>query len=144
MKTKQQQQLAKASINYQHPDALQRVREELKRTVWPLDRKFFRKHPTRSYRLRPALDIEVAEKDLINGTAVLLCPPGMGVFVSVRQVVPGVRLRLLFGAPAVEHWIDPPEDICQAWYEHLHQRNPLAQEITGFVAAAKAVGARFD
>lgn len=53
-------------------------------------------------------------------------------------------MRLLFVAPAVEHWIDPPEDICQAWYEHLHQRNPRAQEIAGFVAAAKTVGARFD
>jgi hypothetical protein len=101
---------------YVRPDAAQRICEEVERTAWASDREFFNDHPRRSHRLRPAMDAEVSEHEIATGE-VLSCPPGMQIVTAVKQLGPGVRARLLFVAPAVASWVDPPEDVCRTWYD---------------------------
>jgi hypothetical protein len=103
---------------YTHPAAIERLCEEIERTVWPSDRKFFSDHPRRSHRLRPAMSAEVSADEIATGK-ILECPPGMQVFTAVKQLGPGVRARALFVAPAVARWVDPPEAICRAWYDFV-------------------------
>jgi hypothetical protein len=73
------------------------------------DRSFFEQHPDRSYRMRLATPNEVAVAEL-NGSP----PPTGGQFVwmAVRQVAPGVRMRLqVNAAPPVGPIADIPEDV---------------------------------
>jgi hypothetical protein len=92
-----------------HPDAQQRICEEIDRTVWPIDRKFFRDNPKRSYWLRPAQQVEISEKEIIRGRHIPVAPGALAL-IAVRQVVPGVRMRTLI---VIE---DPPPGPCPAIY----------------------------
>jgi hypothetical protein len=103
---------------YTHPDAMQRLCEEIERTAWLSDRQFFRDHPCRSHRLRPAMSAEISEHEVATGK-MLACPPGVQVVTAVKRLGPGIRVRLLFTAPAVAAWVEPPEDVCRAWYDLL-------------------------
>ena len=114
-------------MNYQLPDAAQRMMKELLRTAWASDRKFFCDHPTRNYRLRPALDVEVALQELAYG-AVQPCAPWERVYISIRQLAPGMSSRLLFIGPAVNPWTDPPEDFCRKEHAGLYAIYPKALE----------------
>jgi hypothetical protein len=123
---------------YTHPTALQGVVEEVDRTASESDRQFFQDHPRRSHRLRPAMSAEVSEHEVATGE-ILPCSPGMQTFTAVKQIQPGIRARLLFIAPAVVAWVDPPEHLCRAWYEFL--RNPQFEEHERALAALNLTGA---
>src|SRR5262245_36762234 len=113
-------------MNYEHPDARQRVLEEIERTVWPLDRKFFREHPNRNYRIRQPLSIEIVENELLEGR-LAEHPSGTVFYIMVRQFAPGLRARLVFFAPpgAPE---EPPEKLCRQLYRRLCRNNPHVKE----------------
>jgi hypothetical protein len=122
---------------YTHPAALERVCDEVERTAWSSDRQFFQDHPERNHRLRPAMSAEVSADEIVAGRAVA-CPPGMRVFTAVKQFGPGIRARLLFVAPAVDPWVDPPEDMCRAWYDLI--RDPQFEKAGQELAAAASGG----
>lgn len=102
------------------PDASQRVLDEIKRTVWPIDQKFFRDNPGRNYWLRQALPIEVAYGEFLAG-APAQAPPGAVTVVAIRQVKPGERLYefVLAEGPPGPFPSDLPEDVCRTWYRGL-------------------------
>ena len=67
---------------YTHPDALQRVCEEVERVVWPIDRDF--EHAGRGYWVRPAEQIEIAELETTRGVNTWPnLPPGLRYYTVV-------------------------------------------------------------
>lgn len=55
------------------------------------DRRWFEKHPGRKHYVRPAHPAEIAEFEIVSTV-----PPGYQIYVAVRNVRPGVRLRATF------------------------------------------------
>ena len=75
------------------------------------DRVFFRQHPQRSFRLRPAWTIEIEDTARYDGMPNEL-PDGCSWWMLVHQIVRGkVRLRWLIAAPHDLQMIDPPEKV---------------------------------
>ena len=71
-------------MNTMNPDAADRASES--------DRRFFEANPNRTYRVRPAHDGEMPEMEA----------PGSGwICIAVRQLAPGVRVRICFIAPTL-------------------------------------------
>ena len=62
------------------------------------DRRFFERFPHRQHRVRLASEVELQQRKLMEG-APLAIPPGFKVFVVVRNVFPGARMRLFLPAP---------------------------------------------
>jgi hypothetical protein len=114
-------------MGYTHPDALQRVCEEIDRTVWPLDRKFFDDNPQREFRIRPAEAVEIAEVELAHSIAVPI-PPGNGAYILVRQFAPGVRLRRMIIVPVIDPWTEPPEAVARWAYRKFAPPELQARE----------------
>jgi hypothetical protein len=130
-------------MSYTHPDALQKVCDEIERTVWPSDRKFFDDYPRRKFRIRRATEAEIAECELANGSASQF-PPGMAL-VLVKSVAPGVRTRQLFSATHTDDdgivrdlplplGFEPPENVCRAFYRRI--TSPQTRKIERQVAGA--------
>jgi len=96
------------------------------RVVWPSpgsdnDREWFRKHPKRSYRLRSALPEEVPDHRT-------------GLWVIVRQVAPGLRVRAI-----VNLKIDDPKDdeaTARRLFDELARHKPSGR----IIAAAEKLG----
>jgi hypothetical protein len=57
------------------------------------DRRYFERFPHRTHRVRIASQAEIAQYKIIDGGPVFL-PPRCQFFVAVRNIAPGVRLRL--------------------------------------------------
>ena len=62
--------------------------------VTQADRLFFERFPRRMHRVRLASQSEIEQQELIQG-AVLWVPPPCRIFAVVRNIAPGVRLRLM-------------------------------------------------
>jgi hypothetical protein len=122
------------TMAYTHPDALQRVCEEVERTAWVSDRQFFHDHPQREYRLRPAMSAEISEYEISRAEA-LPCPPGMQIITAVKRIGPGIRARLLIVVPAAVPWVEAPEDVCRAWYDLVCTRDPQLAQLERDLAA---------
>ena len=61
--------------------------------VTQADRRFFERFPNRRHRVRLASQAEIAQHELLEG-APIWKPPGTRIFVAVRNIAPGCRLRL--------------------------------------------------
>jgi hypothetical protein len=61
--------------------------------VTQADRMFFERFPDRMHRVRLASQAEIEQQELIHGAA-LWTPPHCRIFVVVRNVAPGARMRL--------------------------------------------------
>ena len=96
------------------------------------DRVFFEQHPDRKHRLRFASDVEIAELEVVRGEVMTL-PPGMRHFAIVRNVAPGVRLRV-FVTNARHATTDVPEDLTAAIFDAVAP--PKVREIEGALRAA--------
>jgi hypothetical protein len=80
------------------------------------DRVFFEQHPDRKHRLRLASE-EIAQEETLSGKVKSL-PPGVRHFTIVRNVVPGVRLRVL--VTNAKHGVtDVPEDLMAAMFDEV-------------------------
>ena len=62
------------------------------------DRRFFERFPHRQHRVRLASRAEIGQNEIIEGGPVWL-PEGLRVFTAVRNIAPGVRMRLFLRAP---------------------------------------------
>jgi hypothetical protein len=83
--------------------------------VTQADRLFFERHPDRQHRVRLASRVEIGQQELLKG-AVLWVPPDCRLFAIVRNIAPGVRLRLFTAAPE-ESETDLSEAIASAAFE---------------------------
>jgi hypothetical protein len=76
------------------------------------DRRYFERL-NRSYRLRLASPAEI-EQELILNNSVARPLPGYTHFVAVKNVAPGVRLRLFFRGPETLDWETASEGTARA------------------------------
>ena len=63
------------------------------------DRKYFERFAYRRHRVRVAGRVELEEDRILLGRARSL-PPGRQLYTAVRNVRPGLRLRMMFHGPA--------------------------------------------
>jgi hypothetical protein len=63
------------------------------------DRKYFERFPQRRHHLRVAGRVEIEGEEIMRGR-VMTAPPGRQFYTAVRNVRPGLRLRILFHGPA--------------------------------------------
>ena len=89
--------------DYVHPDALQKLTDEVDRTASNSDRQYFGDNPQRQFRLRPAWPAEISIEELLNGPARL----GSRHYILVKQVAPGIRMRAHI---AVLDELDAPDE----------------------------------
>src|SRR5262245_9129698 len=102
---------------YTHPDALQRICEEIENTVWVSDRQFFHDHPTRAHRVRPAMEAEIHQCEITEGK-VAQCPQGRRFVTVVKQLHPaGIRMRIVLHTELDLAWSSLSEDICRDWWD---------------------------
>ncbi|MEM6847606.1 MAG: hypothetical protein AAF580_05945 [Pseudomonadota bacterium] len=81
---------------------LDTLQEKVERAT-DADRKFFKRFPDRSYRVRRAFKAESDLQDFLHasdGQAAFRCPPGYACFMAVRQIAVGARMRHPIYAPS--------------------------------------------
>jgi hypothetical protein len=71
---------------------MKRLAEKVDR-ITQADRRFFERRPGRQHRVRLAGQAEIAQQELFEGKPVDQLP-GCRIFAIVRNIAPGVRLRL--------------------------------------------------
>jgi hypothetical protein len=71
---------------------MQRLTDRVDR-VTQADRLFFERRPDRKHRVRLASQAEIGQQEILEGKP-LFMPPGCHIFTVVRNIAPGVRLRL--------------------------------------------------
>jgi hypothetical protein len=70
--------------------------------IMQADRRFFERFPHRQHRVRLTSQAELAQNELLEGRPATP-PPGCRVFTIVRNIAPGVRLRIYaFGLEGAE------------------------------------------
>jgi hypothetical protein len=84
------------------------------------DRAFFRQHPQRSFRLRPAWSVEIEDFARRGGITPRELPDGLCWWILVHQLIPHkIRLRYPLAAPHT-FFPDPPENIVRnVWRDHV-------------------------
>jgi hypothetical protein len=93
--------------------------------VTQADRRFFERFPNRQHRVRLASQAEIGQNEVLEGGPVWL-PEGLRVFTAVRNIAPGIRMRLfLRGLEGSETDLD--EQTALAIYEATE--TPRSREI---------------
>ena len=106
------------------------------------DRRFFERHPHRRHCVRPAGQAEYEQHALLGGKP-LAIPPGSRLFIAIRNISPGARLRVFFPAPEIRETdiseaaarevfetVAPP----QAWAAEAELRKAAGQSSRGGVS----------
>jgi hypothetical protein len=100
--------------------------------VTQADRLFFERRPDRMHRVRLASQAEIGQQELLEGKP-LFMPPGCRVFCIVRNIAPGVRMRLFtYGLEGSE------TDLSEAWARAIFEKaaTPQAWKIEAQLRAA--------
>ncbi len=96
------------------------------------DRLFFERRPDRMHRVRLASQAEIGQNEILEGKPQWL-PPGCRIFCIVRNIAPGIRLRLYtFGLEGSE------TDLNEAWAQAIFEASatPRTWEIEAQMRAA--------
>jgi hypothetical protein len=83
--------------------------------VTQADRRFFERFPNRRHRVRLASQAEIGQNEVLEGGPLWL-PEGLRVFIAVRNIAPGIRMRLFLRAPEMSE-TDVDELTALAIYE---------------------------
>lgn len=83
---------SKSKLTRQQRRQLQKLAEKVDR-VTNADRLFFERFPQRRHRVRLASAAEIGQQEIMEGQPLFL-PAGCRIFTVVRNISPGVRLRL--------------------------------------------------
>lgn len=95
------------------------------------DRLFFERFPWRQHRLRKLARAEIAQlEDALDGE-VVIGDPTAALFVLIKNLAPGVRLRAHIPGPANQTGDDATEEMVAALWKARAARNPflIRQEI---------------
>jgi hypothetical protein len=106
--------------------------------VTEADRRFFKRHPGRSHRIRHTSMAELAQAERVDHA--LDAPfPGFRWFTVIRQVTPGARVRVYVQAPELCE-TDVPEEMAAQIYREVESQN--TRDLTArLVGALKQAGA---
>jgi hypothetical protein len=83
--------------------------------VTQADRRFFERFPHRQHRVRIASQAEIEQQEFELG-GVIFAEPWHQIYVAVKNITPGCRLRLMIIGPR-DAETDLSEDLAQALYE---------------------------
>jgi hypothetical protein len=84
------------------------------------DRAFFIRHPERVYRMRLATPGEIETIAVIDGAPFVPHREELFAWTIVRQIAPGLRLRVGITAPLPEAPVDDiPEDIARGIFQQI-------------------------
>jgi hypothetical protein len=93
---------------------LQKLADPVDRVV-ASDRKYFERFPHRQHRIRLASQAEIESAGIMQGEKIALAPDEQ-LYIAVKSIAPGSRLRLAIVGPR-DAATDLPEDLAQALYE---------------------------
>ncbi len=82
------------------------------------DARFFERRPDREYRVRLAALVELEQNTALEGAEFILTRPGYRWYAVVRQIVPGVRMRV-FAQGEADQDTDVPEEFARALYSQI-------------------------
>ncbi|MEH3145212.1 MAG: hypothetical protein PGN34_07645 [Methylobacterium frigidaeris] len=127
----------------------QRVRTDFPTEISPdfealieADRRFFRRFPHRTYRIRRMARCEVAHFEALNGRLAPM-PADTAGFTVVKQIAPGVRLRVYTPGPADQDGSDLSDDFgAWLWQRSMEVQPHLASLEAGMRNAIARVGCR--
>jgi hypothetical protein len=100
------------------------------------DRLFFERRPERQHRVRLASQAEIGQNEILSGEPMYM-PPGCRAFCIVKNIMPGVRLRL-FGRGLEGSETDLSETMARAIYEATS--TPRSREIEAALRRKAAEG----
>ena len=90
--------LDEVPLNRAQRRRLQKLGERIDR-ITRADAMFFERFPRRNHRTRLAAPVEIEEHEIATGKPLQL-PRGFRLYAAVRQIEPGVRVRVFRPAPA--------------------------------------------
>ncbi|TXN15887.1 hypothetical protein FV219_01580 [Methylobacterium sp. WL122] len=102
------------------------------------DRKFFERFPHRQYRMRRMGRAEIGQLEAVSGGSIL-SEPGDAPFVMVKNIAPGVRLRVFVPGPADEDGSDAPEGGIAILWAQYAARHPHFAEKEAMLRKAAAL-----
>ena len=82
------------------------------------DARFFERRPDREYRVRLAAMVELEQNTALEGADFIHTRPGYRWYAVVRQMVPGVRMRV-FAQGEADQDTDVPEDFARTLYSEI-------------------------
>lgn len=88
------------------------------------DRLFFERFPWRQHRMRRLAQGEIAQLEEAAGARLVVSDPDDVPFVIVKNLAPGVRLRIHLAGPGNEAGDDATEAQIAALWERRASRNP--------------------
>ncbi|MCC0808061.1 hypothetical protein FPV16_17900 [Methylobacterium sp. W2] len=89
------------------------------------DRLFFERFPHRQHRVRRLSKAELAQFEEATGTTLLVPSQADALFVIIKNLAPGVRLRIHTLGPADETGDDAPEAMVAALWNRKAASNPF-------------------
>lgn len=88
------------------------------------DRLFFERFPWRQHRMRRLSRGEITQLEEAAGARLVVTDPDDVLFVIVKSIAPGVRLRMHLPGPGTETGDDATEAQIAALWERRASRNP--------------------
>ena len=114
-------------LTRQQRRAMQRLAGDVERAT-DGDRRFFERHPDRSYRVRLASKSEIAQREITTGIDSFGPDPTTRYFILVHQLAPGVRMRAYVPGPAEEAGEDFSENAARCLWGEWCRRNPWVRD----------------
>ncbi|WP_132254379.1 hypothetical protein [Methylobacterium segetis] len=105
-------------------------------TVIEADRRFFERFPHRTYRVRRMARTEIAQLETIRGAPMLPLAPTDAAFTVVKQLAPGVRLRIQVPGPSDEDGSDLPDEVGAWLWDRYANRHPWVRQREAMMLAA--------
>jgi hypothetical protein len=103
-----------ARLNRKQKLLLKKLDDQIDR-ITQADRAFFKRRPDRVHRVRLASQAEIKQEELMVG-GTMIVPAGYSAFIAVRNVAPGIRLRVMTLAPEGAE-TDLPEEMARLIFE---------------------------
>ncbi|WP_132250219.1 hypothetical protein [Methylobacterium segetis] len=88
------------------------------------DRRFFERFPHRTYRVRRMARTEIAQLETVHGAPMAPLPTDDAAFTVVKQLAPGVRLKIHVPGPADEDGSDVPDEGGAWLWARYAERHP--------------------
>lgn len=123
------------TLSRQQRRAMQRYATEADQAVEG-DRRFFARHPSRTYRVRVLSRAERAQMEAFQGGTFNLNPEAPIAFVALKQLAPGTRMKAVVFGPAFAIGEDLTEAEARSVYEGYADLHPHVREREAMMLAA--------
>ena len=105
------------------------------------DRRFFARRSHRTYRIRRASRAEIEQLQVADGGQPTQLAADRALFALIKQVAPGVRLRIFVPGPGSEDGSDTSDDLgAHLWGKFIAKHPSIAEQEAAFQHALYASG----